>query len=231
MTSPNVLYDYIAQGIYSGRWIAGQALPSQRWFASEFGLARGSVREVFGRLEAAGMIDSRPGAPSRCCNLFATSLTLPLLGGDTQVLRQVLEVRAFLEGEAAYYAARNASDEQLEQIDEEYRQVQQRNQGETTLEKAKADLRFHTLIAESCHQLLITSFSQLFYERYFNAIYEVLKRTLVSRGRYPESIARQHQEIHRALLAREPYAARLAASNHVLATLQLLQNPSSHGAS
>ncbi len=34
--------------------------------------------------------------------------------------------------------------------------------GETTLEKAKEDLRFHMMIAESSHHLLIISFSQLF---------------------------------------------------------------------
>ncbi|MDX2424139.1 MAG: FCD domain-containing protein, partial [Amphritea sp.] len=88
----------------------------------------------------------------------------------------------------------------------------------------KEDLRFHMMIAESSHHLLIIAFSQLFYTRFFNAIYGVLSRTLKTSGRYPEGIRAQHGAIHQAIMNRDAEAARRAASEHILYTRRHLDN-------
>ncbi|MFC6671806.1 FCD domain-containing protein [Marinobacterium aestuariivivens] len=107
-------------------------------------------------------------------------------------------------------------------MDEEYQRMARRSEGETTLSKAKADLTFHLMIAESSHNLLLISFSQLFYSRFFNAIYGVLDRTLKRYGRYPDGIRGQHAAIHQALMARDADAARARATEHILYTCRLL---------
>ncbi|PSL16278.1 GntR family transcriptional regulator [Marinobacterium halophilum] len=197
----------------------------QRYHAS-----RGSVREALAGLRATGMIDTRQGGRSRCSNLLEQHLQLPLegRGDDIDFQLQILEARAVLEGEAAWFAAQRASDAELARLAQEYEQMCARNRssashGDNTLEKAKADLQFHMLIAESSHHLLLCSFSQLFYNRYFNAIYSVLSRTLGRFGRYPDGIARQHDGIHRALQARDADAARERARAHILYTYDLLK--------
>ncbi len=214
------LYNLLTDRLAGGELLPGAKLPSERQLAAEQGMSREMVRTALARLGARGFIDSAQGRASRCCNLVAPHLQLPPegLGDDLAFQLQVMEVRALLEGEAAWCAAQRASDAELALLAEEYARVCARGQGETTLAKAKADLRFHMLIAESSHNLLLISFSQLFYERYFNAIYGVLSRTLKRFGRYPDGIRGQHQAIHQALQHRDAEAARRQAREHVLYT-------------
>lgn len=220
------LYQRLSEQILQGNLPPGARLPSERTLATQESLSREMVRGALSRLQAEGMIDTAPGRASRVRNLLAPHLQLPLegLGDDLAFQLQVMEARALLEGEAAWYAAQRASDAQLAEISAEYARMQARSQGETTLSKAKADLRFHMLIAEASHNLLLISFSQLFYERYFNAIYGVLSRTLKRSGRYPEGIRGQHAAIHQALQQRDADAARRRAREHILYTRDLLSN-------
>ena len=211
--------------ILHGDRVPGSLMPSERSLVQETGLSRSTVREVIKALELDGLISTRQGGRSICNNLLSGRVEMPLDGaGDRLEFQlQVMEVRADLEGEAAYFAALRATDQQLAAIEEEYLRMQQRNRGETTLEKAKADLNFHMLIAESCHHLLVTSFSQLFYARYFNAIYGVLHRTLSKFGRYPDGIRQQHEHIFQALQRRDAEEARAVAREHILYTRRLLE--------
>lgn len=205
----------------------GDPMPSQRRLSEEHGLSRSTVREAFFQLEAQGLIDTRHGAVCRARNLLAPHLDMPLegVGDNPEFQLQVLEARAALEGEAAWYAAQRASDDELIALSQEYHRMQARSHGgDTTLAKAKDDLRFHTMIAEASHHLLIISFSQIFYERYFNAIYGVLNRTLVRYGRYPDGIRGQHAAIHQALQQRDAEGARVAAREHILFTRRQLED-------
>ncbi len=216
--------------LLDGDWVPGQPVPSERALMRQYGASRSAVREALAGLRATGVIETRQGGRSRCSNLLQQLLELPLegRGDDIDFQLQVLEARAILEGEAAWFAAQRASDEELERLSREYQRMCERNRGdvsrgESTLDKAKADLQFHMLIAQSSHHLLVCSFSQLFYNRYFNAIYSVLSRTLSRFGRYPDGIARQHGAIHRALQARDARAARERARAHILYTYDLLK--------
>ncbi|MBS98364.1 MAG: GntR family transcriptional regulator [Oceanospirillaceae bacterium] len=202
----------------------GEKLPSERVIAQEQSISRESVREAFSRLQAEGLIESAPGRASRGCNLLSPHLQLPLegLGDDLDFQLQVMEVRALLEGECAWYAAQRANVQELEALAQEYARMHARAKQETTLARARADLQFHMLIARSSHNLLLVSFSQLFYERYFNAIYGVLSRTLKKFGRYPQGIRGQHAQIHRAIQARDADGARRIAREHILYTRGLL---------
>lgn len=218
------LYERLIDRIAHGDLLPGGKLPSERRLAADYGLSREMVRGALSRLGAGGYIEASQGRASRIRNLMSPHLQLPLegVGEDPEFQLQVMEVRAFLEGECAWYAAQRATDAELSALAAEYELMYERAQSETTLAKAKADLRFHTLIAQSSHNLLLISFSRLFYERYFNAIYGVLSRTLKTYGRYPEGIRGQHAEIHRAIQARDADRARQVAREHILYTRSLL---------
>ena len=219
----------IKENLFRGDLLPGDTLLSQRKMSEQYGLSRSTVREAVGQLEAEGYVEVRHGGKTRVNNLLESWFDMPLegagvLGDNPEFQKQVMDVRAMLEGEAAFYAASRASDQQLQGLDLEYHRMQQRGQRETTLEKAKEDLRFHMMIAESSHHLLIISFSQLFYTRFFNAIYGVLNRTLKKYGRYPDGIRAQHTAIHQAIMARDAEAARSAATEHILYTRRHLDN-------
>lgn len=218
------LSELLQQKILFGDICPGDKLPSQRVLAQEHALSRATVREAIQDLELKGMVETYHGGGTVCCNLLTPHFDMPLegIGDNIDFQVQVMEMRAALEGEAAYYASIRATDEQLDRIGIEYEAMQQRNSGNTTLAKAKADLRFHMMIAEASHHLLVISFSQIFYSRYFNAIYGVLNRTLKKFGRYPDGISSQHTQIYQALLNRDAEAARRLASEHINFTRRLL---------
>ncbi|SEG51652.1 FadR/GntR family transcriptional regulator [Marinobacterium lutimaris] len=217
------LYEQLLGMIASTQLAPGERLPSERTLAAEQRLSREIVRQATTRLQAVGFVEVSQGRANRVANLLEPHLSLPLEGLDDLTFQlQVLEVRAFLEGECAWYCATRASKEELALLAEEYGRLYERGQRETTLARAKADLQFHTQIARYSHHLLLVSFSQIFYERYFNAIYGVLSRTLKKFGRYPEGIRGQHADIHRAIQARDAETARRVARDHILYTRGLL---------
>jgi len=219
----------LKEELYNGDLLPGSALMSQRKMSEYYDVSRSTVREAVGLLAAEGYVDVHQGGKTRINNLLEPFFDLPLdglgesLGDNPEFQLQVMDARAMLEGEAAYYAALRASEQQLAILELEYEQMQQRGQRETTLAKAKEDLRFHMLIAESSRHLLIISFSQIFYSRFFNAIFGVLDRTLKRYGRYPDGIRVQHSAIFQAIMARDPDAARAAAVEHILYTRRHLE--------
>lgn len=223
-TRSDELYESLLGMIASTQLAPGERLPSERTLAAEQGLSREMVRQATTRLQSGGFVEVSQGRANRVANLVEPHLNLPLegLGDDLAFQLQVLEVRAFLEGECAWYCATRASKAELSLLADEYSRLYERGQRETTLARAKADLQFHTQIARYSHHLLLVSFSQIFYERYFNAIYGVLSRTLKKFGRYPEGIRGQHADIHRAIQARDAQTARRVARDHILYTRGLL---------
>lgn len=215
----------LQEQIIYGEICPGQKLPSQRQLSKRYDLSRSTVREAVQELELKGLVETYHGGGSVCKNLLESRFDMPLegVGDNIDYQVQVMEMRAALEGEAAYYAALRATDEQLEKIGQEYHAMQERNSGITTLAKAKADLRFHMMIAEASHNLLVISFSQIFYNRSFNAIYGVLDRTLKKFGRYPDGIRAQHTQIYQALLNRDATLARKLAVEHIDYTRKQLE--------
>lgn len=206
----------------------GGKLPSQRVLAERFGISRASVREAVTTLENRGLIETVHGGGSFSRNLLADFYQLPAAEGEqgsAALQQQVMELREMLEGEAAYFAARRATDAQLAALTAEYGRMLARRAGETTLAKAKADLTFHLLIAQSSHHLLVMSISQVLYTKYFSVIYGVLSHNLKKTGRYPAKIGSQHTEIYRAILARDAERARTLAQEHIAYTRGQLQRP------
>lgn len=204
--------------ILAGEIIPGKKLPSQRVLSSQMGVSRESVREAITDLQSIGLVETYHGGGSFCKNLFDDFYQIPMRESDQSSYRlqvEVMEMREVLEGEAAYFAALRATDDQRQRLTEEYKQMLARGTGETTLKKAKADLRFHMMIAESSHHFIVMSISQMLYAKYFNAMYAVLSRTLKRSGCYPPRIGIQHAEIFQAIMDADANSARSAAQQHI----------------
>lgn len=218
------LYRTLLHPLAAGEARPGERLASERDLANEHGVSRDTINRALTQLAADGFLERSAGRRAVYANPFAALAEdiPPEFNLSIEHLKAVLLLRAELESQAAFYCAQRATAEELLQIDREFIRMCKRRQGETTLTKAKADLKFHTLIAESSHNLPVTGLSQIFYARFFSAIYSVLDLTLKRYGRYPERIASQHNAIHSALLARDAERAASAAKEHVLYTRSLL---------
>jgi len=220
------LYKILLHPLAVGDARPGERLASERDLAREHGVSRDTINRALTQLAADGFLERSAGRRAVYANPFSelAEEVPPEFNPSIEHLRAVLLLRAELESQAAYYCAQRASAQELVEIDREFARMCRRRQGETTLTKAKADLKFHTLVAESSHNLPVTGLSQIFYARFFNAIYAVLDLTLKRYGRYPEGIASQHNAIHAALLARDADRAAAAAREHVLYTRSMLKN-------
>lgn len=214
------LYRLLIHPLATGEVKPGDRLDAERVLAKRYGVSRDTINRTLTQLMVDGFIEREPGRRAEFKNplqpLFDT--IVPETNPSPESLLSMLELRAELEGQAAFYCAQRATRFELARIDDEFKEMRQRNLGETTLSKAKADLRFHTLIADTSHHLAVSSFSQIFYARFFNAIYLVLDETLRRYGRYPDGISGQHASIHQALMRRDADMAKKCAREHVLYT-------------
>lgn len=219
----------IEEDIRQCRWLPGNRLPGQLKLMARFGVSRTCLREAINGLEVKGLITSRHGSGCYVNNLFEAQFAGPMWGVERNSVAlqlSVMEMRLVLDGAAVQCACEHATDEQLAAIDHEYKLMAQRRGN--ALQRAKADLKFHMLIAESSHSLIIVSLSQLYYAQFFNAIYgtlySVAGRDLTLSGEVSVAIGTQHHAIYEALMVRDGEAAKAAAQAHIRYSMSMLED-------
>jgi DNA-binding FadR family transcriptional regulator len=108
----------IAAEIAEARLRVGDRLPTEHSLAEKFGVSRNVVREAIAQLRSDGVVQSRQGVGAFVINRSATPLLRidAELMNDRLVFRNVFELRAILEIQAASLAAERADKEQLADI-------------------------------------------------------------------------------------------------------------------
>ena len=161
-------------------------------------------------------------------NLFEPNFSKPISGVelDSAAMQlSVMEMRLVLDGEAAQCACERATDDELAAIDSEYKAMVLRRGN--YLQRAKADLKFHMLIAESSHSLMLVSLSQLLYAQFFNAIFGTLHSVSGSNSTILNEVSvvlsGQHRAIYEAVMARDGKSAKAAAQEHIRYSISLLE--------
>ena len=110
----------IRQQILSGAWADGRLLPSERDMASQFGIARNTLRRIIRQLEAEGLVESQPGRGSvvRLSPLgdqMSRADIVPATAHAGQA--DLLEMRALLEPLVAGLAAKRATPEDISTLE------------------------------------------------------------------------------------------------------------------
>jgi GntR family transcriptional regulator, transcriptional repressor for pyruvate dehydrogenase complex len=134
----------------------GDRLPTERQLMQELGVGRSTVREVIGRFQALGVLESRKGSGTYLLQpVSAATVHMPLMV-ETQNLRdallQTLEVRRGIEVEACALAAMRRTDEDLCVIEEKLDEMERVHLAKGT--SGKEDLAFHVSIYEATHNPL-----------------------------------------------------------------------------
>src|SRR3954447_2233276 len=108
----------LSEEILSGRYQAGEKLPTQRKLASELGVTMTALREALKRLEQLGLVEVRHGDAMRVTDwrarggLDVIAHVLFAAGGlDRGMLSDVLEARRLMLAESARLAAERSSPE------------------------------------------------------------------------------------------------------------------------
>lgn len=152
----DLVMEAIRQRIESNELKPGDRLPSVVELAISFQLGRSTIREALSALKAMGWLDIRHGGGTFVSktlpNAVPVSGAQPLFEG-AETLKEVLEVRKYIEVGCAALAARNRTEEDMAAMERTIAVMREVLADETRGEQADVD--FHLQIAAASHNKLL----------------------------------------------------------------------------
>lgn len=204
-------YEGIRARIVEGSYHGGDPL-TEEVLARSHGTSRTPVREALARLSQEGFVERVPGR-----GYFVAPVTV-------QVVRDTFEIRRLLEGTTASRAAELATDAERRELEAlaDYRYTPHDPAGYRRAEAANA--RFHMAIAVASRNQLAARLVQQCLaqmDRFISLGLDVAP--------LPEEATRDHHAILRAILQRDPTAARVAMQTHLDRSSTVLVHGLLHG--
>lgn len=157
------VYDYLADGINSGRWRTGDKLPSEAELCLELNASRSTVRSAIERLNGLGLVQSFQGKGTFVSNAVPREHAEAMLHINRASRLDVFEFRKIIESQSAALAAMRATSADVAEM-EKY--ILGMAEGETQQEIADQDMRFHQLIARCSGNMIIQGVFEVMYPTY-----------------------------------------------------------------
>lgn len=223
MSSPGraheVVLRWVSEGISEGRLSVGDRLPAERDLAEQLSVSRPAVREALRVLEAQGVVSSHVGSGTNAGTHLVASRAdaLTRLIGlhrdlEQTPLSETMVLRLGLERTGARLAALSASDEDLQELAELQRRLDNTTEPELYHELNE---ELHTTIARlSGNRLcldLVLALRSLTREPI-----DVAEATLEEWAPFREAQQLEHRRIIQALVRRDARAAADAMEEHIL---------------
>jgi DNA-binding FadR family transcriptional regulator len=230
--------DRLCDLIRRGDYPPGSFLPSERELAAVLEVSRSSVREALIALEVLGLVDVRVGAGVEVLRVPDDAAGADVMG---RVLRMsvsepdpelpvtldlsaeippfaLLQARRLVEPETAALAAEHASSGQIDALRAAFeRNLRDNREGSRTF---PGDRQFHIGIAQAsgnpAYEMLIT----LLLGHRYGAMFQRLQR-LYTPEDMPFRSEQEHWEILKAIVARDPAAARSRMAVHLDAVIAI----------
>jgi GntR family transcriptional repressor for pyruvate dehydrogenase complex len=197
--------------ILEGELKPGDPLPPERELMKLLNVSRPSIREALKSLEGMGLLETAQGNRTVVRSLASGRMIEPLhhlLKDDFNIVFEIIEVRKAIEAWNAYYAAKRATPEDIERLEEniESMRVQLETDG-LSLEREDAD--FHLAISEATHNKVQTHI--------MFTIYDILKNSI---GKYyndidHKTVFRQHLRVVSAIKKGDSDLARVKILEHL----------------
>ena len=199
----------------------GARLPAERKLCEQLGVSRSTLREAISQLSSMGMLVSKVGAGTFLqqlpVNWSHNQIVEPLsnlIDEDPAYRFDVQEARMVLEGGTAWYAAKRATEQDLEKIRYCYDQITHFQElGDDHL-AARADSEFHLAIAEASHNVVwIQMMRGLVDLLQYNVV--LGRRKVYTEAHRYDQLRDQHFQVMDAIERRDPEAAREAVCGHI----------------
>lgn len=206
----------VSELIKSAQMKPGDRLPPERELSKRLGVSRPSLRAGLRALSSMGVLRSRQGAGTFVADGPPTLDSEPLrllasLHGFS--FDHMFETRSILEVGAAGLAADHATSEQLATLADEIAEMYG-SLGDPQ-EYLVHDIRFHRAVAEASGNptlaTLVEMVSAVMYER---------RRETIERAHDFSESLELHQQVYRAIRARQPEEARAAMREHIVRAQQ-----------
>lgn len=211
----------------------GDRLPAERKLCEQLGVSRTSLREAIQHLNGLGITESRTGsgtyvkdqqkslnlqpmaslADTLAESLIVQTLT-PLLDEDPLYRLDVQEARIILESGTAWYAAKRATEQDIQKIQYYYNQLTDSQAHADTEQAAAADANFHLAIAEASQNgVLLQMMKNVFHLLRHNVV--LARRKIYTEHYGFDTLHSQHFAIMDAIATHNPDNARQAVSEHI----------------
>jgi GntR family transcriptional repressor for pyruvate dehydrogenase complex len=198
--------------IEQGKLLSGDRLPPERELAKQLGVSRQALRAGLRAMSSMGVLKSRQGAGTFVSNgpPMLDSEPLRLLAALHRFsFDHMFETRSILEVGAAGLAAEHATGEQLATLADEIAEMYA-NLNDPQ-EYLVHDICFHRAVAAASNNptlfTLVEMVSAVMYER---------RRETIERAHDFSESLELHQQVYRAIRARQPEEARAAMREHIL---------------
>ena len=201
----------IMELISSGSLRPGQRLPSERELCEHFHASRPSLREALRGLSIVGVLNARVGDGTTVAvnpGIFMRKVMEWSMVTEKPDIENLLEVRLALEGMSAARAARNATEEDLDELRELVAKMKACGTNETQF--ARLDAEFHVVIAKASGNSLTLNLVSM--------IRSQLIRALTKALRSPNAILhsnKEHTTLLNAIESKDADASRAAMLAHL----------------
>ena len=211
--SQNIV-DQIRKAILNGELKPGDRLSSEKVLSVDFGVSKASLREAFRALEALGLLEVRQGMSG---GAFVREVDLETVRNNmfnyiyfqNPAIHEFTQLRSFIEPAAAEIAARNITDEDIADLDQNLART--RAKLDSGMFFYELDTYFHHRIAEITGNRLVC----LVIDSLKNAIVNI-KLELELDREFSVRVQAAHERIVDALRNRDPERARNEMQRHIL---------------
>ncbi len=208
----------LSEEIASGRLRHGDRLPTEQFLAQNFGVSRNVVREAIASLRSQGLVQSRQGIGAFVSATAQASEPLgqvdaQLLEGDNTI-RNMFEVRAALEGQAAALAAASMTPRKLKGIRDAVERM--RFEGAPTAATVNADLDFHRAVAAASGNDYLEAMIRTVLEPMRPLIAVNFARHGPMFGNIPHAARDEHEALVQAFIDKDAGLARRLMGEHIV---------------
>lgn len=206
--------DQIKNMIVDGTLKKGDKLPSERELVQELQVSRTSIREALRALEIIGLVECRQGEGNFIKQSFESSLFEPLsimFMLQESSMEEVLDLRRIIEVETAALAARQISDEEIQNLSQLISKLKDTYDEEMGVQ---IDKEFHYEIAKASKNYLILNILITVSSLIDNFIKDARSKILEEEKNKSALIA-QHENIFLGLLHHDPKEAADAMRQHL----------------
>ena len=207
----------IEQGVY----LVGDKLPAERFIADEKNVSRTVVREAIIMLEVEGYVEVRKGSGIHVISnhpkyqqVADESLEFANYGPF-----ELLQARQLIESNIAEFAATQVTKQDIMKLME----IQEKARNEKCFRDSEWDLQFHVQVALATQNSALAAIvEKMWTQRVHNPYWKKLHEHIDLRT--VDNWCDDHDQILKALLRKDPNAAKLAMWQHLENTKQMLFN-------
>jgi len=202
--------------IEDGSLQPGQKLPSVVDLGTSFGVGRSTIREAISALKAMGWIEVKHGGGT------FVSKVLPTLQSssrdpfeETKNIKEILEVRIWLESGSASLAAKHRNDADLTLLKQIIGEMQQAMELDHTQMSEQADIDFHLAIAAASHNELLNTLMSSLTSKLTETIGKTRQLWFFEDKSSSALLLKEHQAIYEAIFVQDQALASKLMQTHL----------------